>query len=197
MGRLFKPSGLVGLAVACVLLALLLAPLGVAEYAHRSHALALRGAPGLPWAAGFNALAFVLPGLLLAVAGWRLRERLADAHALARVGIAMVQVSALAHAAQGLLPLDPAQLEEGSGKLHAMAWMLWWMAFVPGAALVGLGARRGSAWLLLSLAAALGVLGLGVLAPVGASVGLQQRLALALWLGWWIWLARAPAARAR
>ena len=43
-------------------LALLLANTGVPEYSHLVHPLALRGTAGLPWAIGFNLLAFMLSG---------------------------------------------------------------------------------------------------------------------------------------
>ena len=54
------------LALASALLfavALLLARVGLPEYSHRLHPVALRGASGLPGAMLFNAGAFLLPGL--------------------------------------------------------------------------------------------------------------------------------------
>lgn len=196
MKPIFNPSTLVVAAVACVLLAMAAAPLGMPDYGHATHALAMRGAPGLPWAGAFNVLAFVLPGVLLAVAAWRLRGHLDAAGWAARIGVWMLCLSALALAAQGVLPLDLTRPDEGSGKLHAMAWMLWWMAFVPGALLVGIGARRGPGFRLVALAIAAGVLVFGVLAPVGATVGrVQKAVLLASLAGWW-WMARGLERRA-
>ena len=71
-------------------------------------------------------------------------------------------------------------------RLHALAWMLWWIAFVPGALLLAVRARRGAGFAVACLSAAVLVPLLAVLAPVDAWVGLAQRLAFALWLGWWL-----------
>jgi hypothetical protein len=166
--------------------ALLLANVGVPDYSHRVHPVALRGSAGLPWAFGFNLLAFVLPGALLAWTGLRLRIALGDAGWLARIGIVLVQLSALAFAAQGLFPLDPQDTDATVSRLHALAWMLWWIAFVPGALLSALGARRGIAFALACLAAAVLVPLLAAVAPIGLWVGVAQRLAFALWFGWWL-----------
>lgn len=190
MKRLFNPAALVGVAIACWLAAVLAAPLGHPGYGHATHALAMRGAPGMPWAGFFNAFAFVLPGLLLAVAAVSMRPHLEGARWPARIGIWMLLLSGLAFAAQGVFPLDLTRPDEGDSKLHAMAWMLWWMGFVPGAALVGTGARRGAAFAAGSIVAAALVLGIGVLAPMGAWVGLVQKLVLAAALAWWWWAAR-------
>ena len=122
-------------AVAVVLFAsgLALAGMGVPAFSHAVHPLALRGTAGLPQAAVFNAIVFVLPGLLLAFAGHRLRTALGQPAWAARIGIVLVQLSALAFAAQGVFPLDPTDADSSTSRLHALAWMLWWIAFVPGA----------------------------------------------------------------
>lgn len=191
-----KPPFKLALLAACAFaLALLLAEAGVPEYSHRVHPVALRGAAGLPWAVAYNALAFVLPGLLLAWTGHVLRGALGDAGWAARIGIVLAIGSALAFAAQGLLPLDPADAGAGASRLHALAWMLWWIAFVPAALLLAAGARRGAGFALACVLGALLVPLLAVLAPIGAWVGLAQRLAFALWLGWWLLAARGLGRR--
>ena len=183
------------IALASFAVAMLLANLGVPEYSQRMHPVALRGAAGLPGAFMFNLAAFVVPGALLAWAGQRLRDALGDAGWLARIGIVLVQLSALAFAAQGLLPLDPDDMGAMPSRLHALAWMLWWIAFVPGALLLAFGARRGALFALACLVAGLLVPLVAVFAPIGLWVGLAQRFAFALWFGWWL-LAR-PMASAR
>ena len=184
------------IAAVLFVLAVLLANIGVPEFSHRVHPLALRGTAGLPWAFAFNLLAFVLPGALLVCAGFRLRSGLGDAGWLARIGVVLVQLSALAFAAQGLLPLDPMDADSSASRFHALAWMLWWIAFVPGALLLAMGAKRGIGFVLACGVAAVLVPLLAVLAPIGAWVGIAQRLAFALWFGWWL-LAGGVAMRPR
>lgn len=179
------------IAATLFVLAVLLANIGVPEFSHRMHPLALRGTAGLPWAFAFNLLAFVLPGALLVCAGFRLRSGLGDAGWLARIGIVLVQLSALAFAAQGLFPLDPMDTDSTASRIHALAWMLWWIAFVPGALLLAIGARRSSGFALACVAAAVLVPLLAVLAPIGQWVGIAQRLAFVLWYGWWVFASRA------
>ena len=147
----------------------------------------------MPWAFAFNLFAFVLPGVLLLWAGQRLRDALGDAGWLARIGSVLVQLSALAFAAQGVLPPDAGDSDATASRLHALAWMLWWIAFVPGVLLLAVGARRGIGFSLACLLAGLLVPLLAVFAPVGSWVGLAQRLAFATWFGWWLVASRASA----
>ena len=180
-------------AVAMVLffLALLLANRGLPEYSHLLHPVALRGATGLPGALWFNLGAFVLPGLLLVWVGQSLRDAWVDAGWLARIGCVLAQLSALAFALQGVLPLDQRGLDATASRLHVLLWMLWLIAFVPGVLLLALGLRQRRGVALLSVLAAVLVPLIAVLAPIGLWVGLAQRLAFALWFGWWLLAARA------
>lgn len=177
------------LALASFVVGLLLAKIGLPEYSHLMHPVGLRGATGLPYAMAFNLLLFVVPGVLLAMAGQVLRGGLHDAGWLARIGIVLVQLSAFAFAMQGLMSLDPSDMEATTSRLHALAWMLWWIAFVPGALLLALGARRGAAFAVVSLAAAVLVPAIAVFAPIGLWVGVAQRLAFGVWFGWWTFAA--------
>ena len=188
-----SPFKLSAAALALFAGALLAARIGLPEYAHRLHPLGLRGAIGMPWAFAFNLFAFVLPGVLLLWAGQRLRDALGDAGWLARIGSVLVQVSALAFAAQGVLPPDAGDSDATASRMHALAWMLWWIAFVPGVLLLAVGARRGIGFSLACLLAGLLVPLLAVFAPVGSWVGLAQRLAFATWFGWWLVASRASA----
>lgn len=182
------------LALASFALGLLTANIGLPEYSQRMHPVGLRGAVGLPHAMAFNLLLFVIPGLLLVLAGQALRGRLRGAGWLPRIGIVLVQMSALAFAMQGVLSLDPDDMDAAASRLHALAWMLWWIAFVPGALLLAMGARRGAGFAVGSLAAAVLVPVIAVFAPIGLWVGVAQRLAFALWFGWWA-LAAARLSR--
>lgn len=180
------PLALTLLAVSMFAAGLLLANLGLPEYSQRLHPVGLRGATGLPYALAFNLLLFVVPGLLLVIAGQVLRSRMRDAGWSARIGIVLVQLSAVAFAMQGVTSLDPSDMDATASRLHALAWMLWWIAFVPGALLVGLGARRGTTFALVSIAAAVLLPVIALFAPIGVWVGLAQRLAFGVWFGWWV-----------
>lgn len=176
----------VAAAAALFVLALSLAGLGLPGYSHGIHPVALRGASGLPGAMLFNAGAFLLPGIALLLASQALRSALASNGWAARLGLTLAQLSALAFALQGALQLDPRGVDETASRLHVLMWMLWWIAFVPAMLLLALGARRGVGFAMACVAAGLLVPLLAVLAPVGAWVGLAQRLAFAAWFGWWL-----------
>jgi hypothetical membrane protein len=164
-------------------------------YSHQLHPAGLLGAAGIPRAMMFNVLAFVLPGALAAWLAWRLRATLpADAPFSARIGLQLVLLSALAFASQGVLPLDPRDLDAYATRLHASAWMLWWIAFVPGVLLLAMAAlhtrqRRVMAFVV-HLLAAVSVIGFALPAERWLGAGITQRLAFAAWFGW---LVLAPA----
>lgn len=164
-------------------------------YSQVAHPVALLGARGMPHALAFNAFGFVLPGLLAAAVAWRLRADMPDAAGWGvRIGARLALLSALAFAAQGVLPLDPADLGSPASRAHATAWMLWWVALAPAAVLLAFGLRRerrrrALVFASVALAAAivcLAALPLDVLAPAVA-----QRTLFAAWLGWMVLAARA------
>lgn len=190
MRRTFK-FDLAAPAAAVFVAALALAGLGVPEYAHRLHPLALRGAGGLPGAWAFNAGAFVLPGGLLALQALRWRARRARPGWALRLALALALLSALAFAAQGLVPLDMRSVDAPANRLHALAWMLWWIAFVPAAAAFAWAVRAARAPAVAGLLLAAAVPLLAVLLPIGAWVGLAQRFAFLAWFGWWLLAGRA------
>ena len=99
----------------------------------------------IPHALAFNAFGFVLPGLLMAVVAWQWRKRLSGgAPWAARIAARLALLSALAFAAQGLLPLDPADLDAPASHAHATAWMLWWVALLPARVPAGGRSAQGS-----------------------------------------------------
>ncbi len=166
-------------------------------YLPLGHPVALLGAIGVPHALAFNVLAFVLPGLAAAVVALRLLARSPrTAPWSLRVGGQMLLLSGLAFAAMGVLPLDASDIESRASQYHASAWMVWVLAFVPGAVLSGLGERGVAGGRRLSVVH----LAAGVLVGLGALVlqtvmpaPLAQRLAFVAWA---VWLAAVlPVAR--
>ncbi|UNK49366.1 DUF998 domain-containing protein [Lysobacter sp. S4-A87] len=155
-------------------------------FSHRQHPVALLGARGVPGAVAFNLLCFVVPGLLAAGVAVRLRARLpAGAGRTAAIGVWMLAISALAFAAQGLWPLDPADLENARSQRHATAWLLWWLSFAPGAVLLGLGVRSVQGWRSwagLFITAGLLAIVLNALPATWLPGPIAQRVLLALWL---------------
>lgn len=173
-------------AIAAGMFLLALFGLGAAYqgYSHLLHPPALLGARGVQHAIAFNAFGFVVPGTLAALVAIGLRGQLDRSRWMARIGPWLWLLSALAFAAQGLLPLDPVDLDAPSSHWHATAWMLWWIAFVPGAVLIaaGLGGERN--WRLLRWVAAAAAVLLplfALVAPTVMPIGIAQRLALAVW----------------
>ena len=157
-------------------------------YSQVWHPVAVLGAKGVPRALGFNLLGFVLTGLLAAVVALDLRHRLpADAGWTARVGAQFLLLSALGFAGLGLLPLDPDDLHNDASSLHATAWLLWWVAFVPGAVLFAFGMRGRRGWrpaVIASGVAAAIVLFSALVAVALMPAGIAQRLGYAAWLLW-------------
>ena len=157
-------------------------------YSQVWHPVAVLGAKGVPRALGFNLLGFVLTGLLAAVVALDLRHRLpADAGWTARVGAQFLLLSALGFAGLGVLPLDPDDLHNDASSLHATAWLLWWVAFVPGAVLFAFGMRGRRGWRPAAIAsgvAAAIVLFSALVAVALMPAGIAQRLGYAAWLLW-------------
>lgn len=182
------------LAAISALLAAVFAGALLDGYSHRDFPLAYLGAEGVPGAGAFNLFAFLLPGLLAFAVAWRLRAGLpVQAPWRARIGARLIALAALGYAAQGLLPLRPEDLGATVNGLHASAWMLWWIAFVPGAALLALGG--GSRAFALASACAACLVAVLVLPPWGgAMTAIAPRLAFLVWL---LWTACAPALAGR
>lgn len=196
MSRAIRFAGIAG----AVLFVAAVAGFGAAldGYLQSQHPVALLGAKDFPHAIAFNLLAFVVPGMLAGVLAMTLRRRLStDAGWTARIGAQLAFLSALAFIAMGLLPLDATDLENDASRLHGTAWMLWAVAFVPGAVLLASGLWRDRQWsrfARLSLAAALGVVIAAFVQTDAIPAGIAQRIAFAIWFAW---LAYAGASRTR
>ena len=157
---------------------------GFPVFSNLRHPVALLGASGVPRAAAFNALGFVLPGLLAAVAMYARRDRLRERPLAARAGVAACAVSGVAFAALGLLPLDSRDLDGAASRAHGLAWTVWWLAFAAGAALLLAGMRRTPrpAFARAAAACAALVLLFALVLPGLVPVGLSQRVAFGAWL---------------
>ena len=139
--------------------------------------------PG-PWS---DALAFVVPGLLLA---WASR-RLPKGSAPARIGAWMLRFSALAFAAQGVFPFDAGDPDGFSSRMRALAWTLWWIAYAPGALLQS----RGRASISASALAVVLVCAPALLPLPGAAMPAAAFVATLAWLAWWFASLRGALSR--
>ena len=161
-----------------------------AGFSHVLHPVAFAGMHGTEDAFRFNVMVFVLPGALLSLAALGLRTWLPeDARWPPRIGATLLLISAVAFAAQGLLPLDPDNLDAGASRWHASAWMVWCIAFAAGALLYGRATRVEQ---FVALAAVLLVLGMSMLGRDWIPAGFAQRIAFVTWFGWY-WYAAARA----
>lgn len=191
--RVRWPLSLAWLALASCVLAIAGFAAALEGYSHAGHPVGWLGGRGLPGASAFNLLAYILPGVLLALVAWCWREGLpATAGIGARLGAWLMLLSALAFAAKGVLPLDLEELDAGASRGHASAWMLWLIASVTGMWLSWLGLRRRPGQAGLARACLSG----GILFPAATlllpgvlAAGHAQRLALLLWFGWWLLVA--------
>lgn len=189
---IFRLTRLLPLTGALAAIAFIAAVVGfgmtLSGYSQVWHPVAVLGARGVPHALSFNLLGFVLTGLLAAVVALDLRHRLpADAGWAARVGAQFLLLSALGFVGLGVLPLDPDDLHNDASSLHATAWLLWWVAFVPGAVLFAFGMRGRRGWrpaVIASGVAAAIVLFSALVAVALMPAGIAQRLGYAAWLLW-------------
>ncbi|WP_417472742.1 DUF998 domain-containing protein [Luteimonas mephitis] len=190
-----KQLPLVAAIAAMVLFVAAVAGFGAAleGYSQARHPVGLLGASGVPHALAFNTLGFVLPGLLAAFVAWRLRVAMGDnAPWVARIGAWLALLSAIAFVAQGLLPLDPGDLESDASRAHATAWTLWWVALLPATLLLALGLRGESesrARVLASVVAAVVVVALAMLPLDLLAPAFAQRVVFATWLAWTVVVA--------
>src|SRR5690606_38888466 len=142
VGEAMKRLSLPAAVAAAFLFGVALAGFGAAldGYSQSAHPVGLLGARGLPHALAFNAVGFVLPGGGAAVVG----RRLAAGGGGRRSGPAGIGgwaglLAAPAFTAQGLPPLDPRDPGSSARRGAGAAWTVWWVAFVPAAAMLAVG----------------------------------------------------------
>jgi hypothetical protein len=167
---------------------------GDGGFSQRTHPLAWLGAQGVARATLFNLCGFALPGILAAVALWPLRPALpAGARWNARIGAQLVLLSAIAFAAQGLLPLDLQDMDGAASGLHAAAWTMWCLSFSAGALALASGLRgtRSGPGVVAICAFAGSIVPLLVfVAPWWLPNAIAQRAAFLLWFAWVAWTGR-------
>jgi hypothetical protein len=180
------------IALVCFLFALLGFGAALSGYSQAMHPLALLGARGVPHWIGFDALGFVVPGMLAwwahVRAGWQWQVGAVPMGRVAAIGWTMCTIAALAFTAQGFLPVDATKgFGFGVGRLHTAAYMVWWIAFAAGAVLLVVGAgaharlRRARIG---TLAAAIVVIAFALLVMIPGAPALGQKIAFAVWFAW-------------
>lgn len=188
-------AGYCGIAATLMCLSAVLGFGGVLDgYSQVYQPLGLLGGQDIPNANAFNLLGFVIPGALAAIAISALRTSLPSAAGWSmRIGVQLLVLSAIAFAAQGLVSIDPADLGAPGPRYHAVAWTLWWIAFVSGALLLAWSIRRdpqGRAQAWVSLGAGLTVPTFALFAPDTIPSGISERIAFAAWFGWLLLVTR-------
>lgn len=192
-------------ALACFLISLLGFGAALPGYSHASHPVALLGARGVPHWVAFDALGFVVPGLLAwwahVRAGWQWQVGAVPMGRVAAIGWTLCTIAALAFAAQGLLAVDVTRgFGYGVGRLHTAVYMVWWIAFAAGAVLVAIGAgpttalRRARIGTLL---AAIVVLAFALFVTVPGAPALGQKIGFAAWLAWLVAIVPGTTATRR
>ena len=188
-------AGYYGIAAALMCLAAVLGFGGALEdYSQIYHPLGLLGGKEISNALAFNLFGFVIPGVLAAIAMASLRTSLPSAAGRSmRISVQMLVLSAIAFAAQGLVSIDPSDLGAPGNRYHAVAWTLWWIAFVSGALLLGRSIRRYPQCRVqagASMGAAIIVLAFALFVSGAIPAGISERIAFAAWFGWLLLVTR-------
>lgn len=169
---------------------------GAALWAHaampafdaRAMPLAMAGTPGVPGATLFNLFAFIVPGVCALACAWRWRRAVNALPVAARLGAWMAMLAGLAFIAQGAWPLAGDVLR-GDARVHAAAWMAWWIAAGCAAVATAAGmASRAPGIALASGAAAVAIVALAWNLPAWPP-GIAQRASLLAWGAWVLVLA--------
>jgi hypothetical protein len=168
-------------------------------YSQLAYPVSVLGASGVPHAAGFNVLGFVLPGLLMGVVAAGECRSIAAWGPLARIGGWILLFSTLAFMALGLFPLRLDDSGATSGRVHIACWSLWWLTTATGGVLLSLGSRRsgqGAAWRIGGAVLAVLVPWCCLFAPAAWGFALSERIAFGLWFGWWLLASVRPVREA-
>jgi hypothetical protein len=178
----------------------------VPGYEHAHMPVGFLGMRGVPLAAYWNVVGFIVPGLLVAWFALSLLAPLQRDGAgmlLARIGVWLLLISGLAFAGNGVFAYDLAEPDGPASKLHVAMLTIVLLGFLPSTLLLALGLRRHPAWRalvvcgpLLALAVLLSVAQrMGELVPLlQGNPGYAQRITLALYF---LWLALASVVALR
>src|SRR5688500_2498093 len=164
-------------------------------YVHARHPIGLLGVAAAPAALAFNLVGYGAAGLALAGFAVALEAELMrrGLGRITRLATGMLLIAGLAFAAQGLLPLDPQDLDGPLSRRHAAAHAIALLAWLPFTVLLVLTLARVATLRGTALLAAVFVLGFGVLLAWPATVWLPgcaaspcwaQRVVLLLYFLW-------------
>lgn len=186
------------MAAVCFALAVAGAVLLVPGYEPRLHPFGLIGALPGALSAGFNLVAFIVPGALSLLVLSLLRPAPVSAWS-GSIGRQLGVIAALGYLSMGVFTLDLEDLVGFGARAHATAWMVWLAAAMPAAVLVGHGLfsiprLRLAGGLSIAAAMAIAVLCMVGIGPLDGP--LAQLVSWAIWLLWILMLARVAAKRA-
>jgi hypothetical membrane protein len=157
--------------------AVLIAAHGIEGFEHAHHPVGLLGSSLAPRAGLFNALGFVVPGLLVAAfaVAFELELGAGEGARALRIGTGLLLVAALA-----------LELDGPATRRHALAQAISQLAWIAAAASIAIGFARAPRW---RITAACGLLFAGVLLwdlvrPFAGQRGWIERGVFLLWFGW-------------
>lgn len=172
---------------------------GLPGYSHAHDPIAWLGSTHAVGPLWFNLAGKLLPGL--AVAALALVFEFAEGRARARrglrIGTGLLMIAGIAYAAQGLFPIDPADLDGVASRRHAALHALAQLAWIAAAVALCLASGNQTRWrasMLAGLAFAF-VLAVDLAVPFAlwmpglrGAPGAAERLLLGLWLLWPAWI---------
>jgi hypothetical protein len=167
----------------------------LAGYSHAHDPVAWLGSTQAVAPLWFNFAGKLLPGLALAALAlvFELSEGRARARRGLRIGTGLLMIAGFAYAAQGLFPIDPADLDGVASRRHAALHALAQLAWIAAAVVLCPATWNSPLWrapMLVGVAFA-GVLALDLALPFAlwmpglrGAPGAVERVLLGLWLLW-------------
>jgi hypothetical membrane protein len=164
------------------------------SYSHLVNTISELGAVGTPHATAWNVLGFIIPGVLLAIAGAAIARSANTEASLSRTfATALLVVSGLAVAGQGVVPAEmvngAADISSASTQGHFVSSLISGAAWAAGALLLVGPMRRNPNWRGLHIVSAvLVVLTLVASLALRGAIpdGLAQRIGNAFFCAWFV-----------